>query len=127
MCRDKWVPGIGSGNKVISPRVRVWEGDKRVSRLLNVDQGKWNTEMVRELFLPLEADLILGIPISSMAPKDELVWAMSPNGTFSVNSAYKVVVKLLKKKQNRRWTPRMLRQLQTSKFVEKHLGYEMPK
>ena len=82
---------------MISPRVRVWEGDKRVSRLLNVDQGKWNTEMVRELFLPLEADLILGIPISSMAPKDELVWAMSPNGTFSVNSAYKVVVKLLKK------------------------------
>ena len=48
------------------------------------------------MFLPHEADVIKGIPLNSHLPVDKLIWAETPNGKFSVRSAYGVAVRLSK-------------------------------
>ena len=46
------------------------------------------------LFLPYEVDIIQSIPLSSRLLEDKLVWAESPNGKFSIHSAYAVATRL---------------------------------
>ena len=41
-----------------------------------------------------EAEMIKSIPLSSRLPEDKLIWALSPNGQFSVRSAYSLAVSL---------------------------------
>jgi len=48
--------------------------------------------MVKELFLPHEVDIILGIPLSFRRPPDRIAWAHTPSGMFSTSSAYKLIV-----------------------------------
>ena len=50
--------------------------------------------MVERLFLPHEASLILGIPLSLRMPPDDITWGLTPNGIFSTKSAYKMLVAL---------------------------------
>lgn len=47
--------------------------------------------MVHEIFLPFEAQQIIQIPLSDRAHDDSLVWAATPSGIFSVQSAYKCI------------------------------------
>ena len=92
---DKWIP-MANMYKVISPKVQISRRGEMVSCLLDEESKGWNVDLIRTKFLPHEAEVILGIPISSVAPEDSQVWAKTPNGTFTVNSAYKVTYKLLK-------------------------------
>ena len=48
--------------------------------------------MVRNLFLPHEADLILAIPLSQRRPPDRIAWKHTPSGMFTTSSAYKLIV-----------------------------------
>lgn len=52
----------------------------------------WKEEVVKHLFLPHEADLILGIPLSFQRPPDCIAWAHTPSGMFTTSSAYKILV-----------------------------------
>ena len=85
---DKWVP-IPNSFKVISPRPQNFEGEL-VESLLNREIGGWNTSVVKNCFLPHEAEAILSIPISNCLPDDALVWAWNKKGNFTVKSAYHV-------------------------------------
>ena len=67
-----------------------------MAQLIDEDSGMWKVAQVREFFFPHEADAILGMPLSSRMPEDSLIWAWSKNGDFSVRSAYKVALKVLK-------------------------------
>ena len=49
--------------------------------------------VIDALFYPHEADVIKSLPLSSRLPQYELIWVVSPNGSFSVRSAYMLVVK----------------------------------
>mgnify|MGYP003766641319 CR=1 FL=1 len=46
------------------------------------------------MFLPHEAELIKSIPLSSRLPEDKLIWALSPNGQFSVRSTYSLAMSI---------------------------------
>ena len=51
--------------------------------------------MIRDVFLPHEAKVILGLVISSCLPEDRLVWgAPASNGRFSIRSAYMVAMEM---------------------------------
>lgn len=50
---------------------------------------------MRSFFLPQEAVVILGIPISPSLPNDSRIWAWTSNGKFTVRSAYRVAVNVL--------------------------------
>ena len=87
---DKWIP-VADTYKVISPKVQISRGGEMVSCLLNEESRGWNVDLIRTTFLPHEAEVILGIPISPVAPKDSQVWTKTPDGTFTVNSAYSCI------------------------------------
>ena len=48
----------------------------------------WKAEVVKEIFLPYEAEIILGIPLSLRSPTDSLVWGATKDGRYTVRSGY---------------------------------------
>ena len=71
-----------------------------VESLLNWVEGGWKKTLVRSTFLPHKAEAILSIPISHTFPEDELTWAWTPNGKFTVSSAYNVSCSWLYERRN---------------------------
>ncbi|XP_075633852.1 uncharacterized protein LOC142606374 [Castanea sativa] len=91
---DRWIP-TSKSFKVVSPRTSVLDSEK-VSCLIDKELRTWDPNKVKSYFLPHEAEVILGIPISPRLPLDSLIWAWTPTGHFFVKSAYKVAQKWLK-------------------------------
>ena len=87
---DHWLPNQACCS-VISPLPQL-ANDTRVSFLIDQDRFAWKESVVKELFLPHEADIILGIPLSFWHPPDRIAWAQTPTGMFSTSSAYKLIV-----------------------------------
>ena len=92
---DRWILNPDSF-KVICPR-GLSTNVVMVSDLINRETRGWDANLVRNLFLPHEAKIVLGIPLSPRFPNDSLVWAWTPNGRFFVRSAYRAAQKLLPK------------------------------
>ena len=90
--KDNWLP-VKSHRKVISPLTTI-EPETKVSSLINHELGVWKAEIVERLFLPHEAAVILGIPLSNRLPYDNISWGLTPNGDFSTKSAYNLIVAL---------------------------------
>ena len=90
---EKWMP-TPSSYKVVSPRMTLSNGDY-VSCLIDQELHAWKADAIHRTFLSHEAQVILGIPFSSLPTKDHLVWAVTPNEAFSIRSAYYVAKKLL--------------------------------
>ena len=87
---DRWLPGRANC-LVISP-LPFMAPDVRVSSLIDPDRVAWRTEVVQQLFMPHEADIILGISLSTCRPDDHIIWAHTPSGMFTTCSAYKMLV-----------------------------------
>ena len=66
--------------------------DLRVSELISYEPVGWKMQVIDALFLPHEADIIKGIPLSNQLPPDRMIWAAITNGTFSVHSAYSLAM-----------------------------------
>ena len=47
--------------------------EARVSELIDPEMCSWNSELIWDVFLPHEAEVILGLVISSRLPEDRLV------------------------------------------------------
>ena len=88
---DKWLP-MASTHKAISPR-RFLHSNTRVGELINFESASWNSVVIDALFYPHKTDVIKSLPLSSQVPQDELIWVVSPNGSFSVCRAYTLIVK----------------------------------
>ena len=97
--RDWWLP-TSESFKVVSLRTTHPNSEMVVS-LINLETRSWDVTKVRNTFLPHEAQVILGIPISHRLPNDSLIWAWTPNGKFTVNHAYKVAQKCLQDGQHK--------------------------
>jgi hypothetical protein len=82
---DKWVP-IPS-TFAIHSAPRELNKDAKVAELIDIDRHKWNIDLLEKLFLSEEVDAILKVPISTQR-KDVIVWRDTPNGLFTVKSAY---------------------------------------
>ena len=84
--KDKWIP-TPSTFRVISPRILLLL-DQITDILIDANRGTWTVDLVRELFINFEVETILSIPLSIRMPKDKMVWAGTPNGQFTMKSAY---------------------------------------
>ena len=62
-----------------------------VTQLIDTTAASWQEEVVPQVFLPLDAEAILRIPICTRQVKDFLAWAEDPRGRFSVRTAYKMI------------------------------------
>ena len=73
-------------HKVDSSRLFL-HPDTLVRELIDHENVRWKIEALAALFLPYEVDIIQSIPLSSRFPGDNIVWAETSNGKFSVHIA----------------------------------------
>ena len=73
--------------------------DAKADFLFDVEHGCWTADLVRELFINFEVETILSIPLSISMPLDRLVWAATPNGEFTVKSAYWLAMEMHNEEQ----------------------------
>jgi hypothetical protein len=59
-----------------------------VEMLIDKEQGGWNSTLVRNIFSPVEAEVILNLPLSLLYSPDRLTWKDTNDGVFSVRNAY---------------------------------------
>jgi hypothetical protein len=61
----------------------------RVSELMT-EAGRWNEDIIKSIFLPIDARAILRIPVR---PQEEDWWAWEPekHGEYTVKSAYRML------------------------------------
>lgn len=60
----------------------------RVCELIDQAAYQWNREAVMEHLIPLDAELVLNIPLSTVHLQDSWVWHYEKSGRFSVRSVY---------------------------------------
>ena len=63
-----------------------------VSELITSMTASWNRQLVQQTFMPMDAIAILGMPICTRNIADFWAWFHEKNGTFTVKSAYKMLV-----------------------------------
>ena len=83
---DQWIPSPST--YTIRTLSRVFDGNQKVSSLIDVDSNWWNVPLIHELFCDEDASLICNIPISPTRQHDAMVWLGTSNGVFSVKSVY---------------------------------------
>lgn len=88
--RDKWLPSPDTF-KLISPPVALPIG-MTVDNLIDLSHGTWQVDMIRRTFSPDDAQSIMSIPLSSRLPPDQIIWAYTSKGNFTVRSAYKIAL-----------------------------------
>ena len=86
ICGDRWLPQA-SNTRVISP-VTGLALEARVCDIIDQGSFTWKASLIDQMFLPHEAKLIKGIPLSSQGGLDKQVWLLSNNGAFTTRSAY---------------------------------------
>ncbi|MED6110492.1 hypothetical protein PIB30_043489 [Stylosanthes scabra] len=64
------------------------ESNTTVNELILPDERSWNVNLIRELFLPFEAQQIIEIPIPRTDQVDTLIWKKARDGVFKVKLAY---------------------------------------
>jgi hypothetical protein len=62
---------------------------RRVSDYIDHTTATWNMEKVEEFFLPMDVDVIKGIPLCMCNQEDFWAWHFEKNGIFTVRSAYR--------------------------------------
>ena len=90
--KDRWLPQP-SIFRVLSPPAFL-PNDTKVSSLIDSNNGEWNESLISQFFSPEDIACILGIPLSEHKPRDRIIWAYTPKGKFTVNSAYKVAISM---------------------------------
>lgn len=63
--------------------------DQLVLELLTSD-GKWNDDLIDNIFNQRDANLIKMIPLSCFAKKDYVFWKLFPSGAYSVKTTYQL-------------------------------------
>jgi len=64
----------------------------KVSELIDYEHARWRESLIRDVFIPYDAELILNLPLCDQWPQDKLIWHYMTNGVFSVKSAYHLIV-----------------------------------
>jgi hypothetical protein len=70
----------------------VHEPPTLVSELIDDVSMTWNQELLGTVFLPMDAELIANIPLSTRRQSDFWAWHYERNGLFSVRSAYRMLI-----------------------------------
>ena len=86
---DNWLPKESSLRPFLC---RVADPPSKVSELLIPATAQWNVNYICSVFLPVDADTILKIPVCTRNMEDFWAWHPDRKGVFSVSSAYKLLV-----------------------------------
>ncbi|XP_019178981.1 PREDICTED: uncharacterized protein LOC109174171 [Ipomoea nil] len=81
-----WLPD--SQNPFILTDQVAQQSDLMVADLLDLEQGKWNQDLIAQLFVPRDVELISQIPVSTNF-KDDWFWKWDIRGQYSVKDGYR--------------------------------------
>ncbi|KAL0413881.1 UNVERIFIED_CONTAM: hypothetical protein Sradi_1589800 [Sesamum radiatum] len=82
---DKWL-SRGLSFRIQTVR-NTLEENTMVAELIDTNDREWKDDLVRTVFQLYDAETILSIPLGRDCA-NKLVWHLSKNGKFSVNSSY---------------------------------------
>lgn len=85
-----WIPRSGLMRLITS---RIANPPQLVSALIDHTSVSWREDMVRDIFVPLDAEAIIKIPLCIRTVEDFWAWYEDTKGNFSVRSAYRMIVK----------------------------------
>ncbi|GER36452.1 ribonuclease H-like superfamily protein [Striga asiatica] len=89
--RNPWIPTL------LEFKARTCEhnanGLEWVSQLMMNDGKEWNNQLIENIFSKAKAEAILKIPLKDHNKADSLVWNLNTKGSFSVKSAYNMILK----------------------------------
>ena len=60
----------------------------KVSSLINPHTRSWDVDLLRALFKPEEAQLIIGIPLGNASASDRVIWPHTLSSVYTVKSGY---------------------------------------
>lgn len=86
---SNWIPRKENMRPIVS---LVPNPPQFVLELIEPVNARWNVQLLEEVFLPYDAVAIQKIPICTRNIEDFWSWGFEKNGTFSVRSAYRMVV-----------------------------------
>jgi hypothetical protein len=66
--------------------------DYTVSQIIDPTTQSWNVTAIQPYLLPFEIAAIHGTPLSVCGASDTVTWSASPDGTFSVRTAYRLLL-----------------------------------
>ena len=81
---DPWI--VDEGGRFITSDRRT--GYNLVSDLIDESQNEWRIAAVENIFNDRDVKCILGIPLNQTTLRDEITWALTKDGCFSVKTAY---------------------------------------
>ena len=79
---------------MIKSPVRILGENAKVRALINDSTKWWNYELIREVFPKDEAKRICSMVISPLCQKDQIVWAGTKKGIFTIRNAYHMAKKI---------------------------------
>ncbi|BFG30757.1 hypothetical protein CerSpe_170300 [Prunus speciosa] len=82
--RNRWLPRPTSF-EVVTPPIVGLEELKVSSLICEVSQPQWNIQLLTSLFLPLDVEEILRVPLSLRSPPDYLIWHFDRKGNLSTD------------------------------------------
>lgn len=86
---DKWI----SGTVTMQPQGRLNDTSIHVvADLVDENSGQWNVDLIRDTFIPPDADAILHMPRPWVQSEDFWAWEWERSGIFSVRSAYRGMI-----------------------------------
>jgi hypothetical protein len=117
----KWLPRDG----LLRPLsfmldTTVHEPPILVSELIDNMLMTWNQELLGTVFLPMDAELIANIPLSTRSQSDFWAWHYEWNGLFTVRSAYRMLINT--REQRSAW---LEDRLGSSRVSEEEKGWSM--
>ena len=86
-----WLPSL-EHPRILSPIIDGLQ-DAMVDCLISPTSRSWDRDVLFGYFAPMEADLIVKIPLSPTKVEDKLIWPHVPNGVYTVKSGYRFLVK----------------------------------
>lgn len=87
-----WLPQV-TRSRIVSPP-SIQPSNSRVCDLLDHDSLLWNKDLIEKEFLPHEAKLIQGLPLSVQLIPDKEVWLPMSHGDYTTHSAYQLMMKI---------------------------------
>jgi hypothetical protein len=85
--KDPWIPS-SPNRKILSPRGQCIL--TRVSELIDPISGKWDQELIRTNFHPIDVNRILQILVHLNSFDDFTAWHGTQSGVFSIRLAYHI-------------------------------------
>ncbi|KAK6119801.1 hypothetical protein DH2020_046456 [Rehmannia glutinosa] len=82
---DPWMPRVKTFKPISPPSDG---GPTIVSDL--IDNRSWKSNLIKNMFWPIDHDFILKIPLGRIASGDKLIWHYEKSGLYSVRSGYKL-------------------------------------